>query len=85
MNTTVAREWFKRFVGWGLPLLSGFVTVWVGNKAGNPEAGAAVGSAVATVGAVVANKAIPYLIPDQNKVEAANQMPRPMPGSTLRK
>lgn len=90
MNTTVIREWIKRLFGWGLPIISGVVTVAVSKHLGS-DAGMAVGGAVATVGSVVATKAIPYLIPEQRKVDAANAMPVPapkslvLPGSTLRK
>ncbi len=79
MNTTVAREWAKRIAGYGLSALSGFLTLWIGSKLGSPETGAAIGGAVATAGAAVVNKAIPYIIPDAGKVHAANQMPQPLP------
>lgn len=79
MNTTVLREWLKRLFGWGLPIVSGMVTIAVTSKSGDPSVGAAVGGAVAAVGAAVATKAIPYIIPDASKVAAANQMPKPLP------
>ena len=79
MNRTVVGEWILRVVGYGISAVAG----WVGLKYG-PEIGACVGVA----GAVVTNKAIPYIVPTASNVAASNLAPPPvkilrkgMPGS----
>lgn len=69
MNRTIGGEWLLRFLTMGISALTG----WLGIKYG-----AEVGGAVAVVATAAATKAIPYLIPTQAKVDAANKIPPPV-------
>jgi hypothetical protein len=74
MNTTIAKEWILRVVGYG----AAAVSAWLGGKI-SPEFGHWIGGGVAIGGAAIVNKAIPYILPTAAKVAAAQAMPKPVP------
>ena len=74
-NTTMAKELLLRVFGYGIAALSS----WIGFHLGGETMGKEVAGATAVIGTAVVNKAIPYIVPTKAKVEAANQMPKPLP------
>jgi hypothetical protein len=60
-------EWFKRVVGYGGVL----VAPWIAQKTGNAELGQWVATGVSLVGAIVLNKALPFVFPTAAKIARA--------------
>ena len=63
-------EWIKRIVGYGSVL----VGPWVAVKTGNSDLGQWVATGVSLVGAIVLNKALPFVFPTSAKIARATDV-----------
>jgi len=70
----IALEWLKRLLGYG----SAAAAPWVAIKTGNDELGGLVGTAIAVIGGLVLNKALPMVLPTARKV-AEHIASKPLP------